>query len=141
MVFAQFAEQHVEGDGFYALSGKFVDEAAIDLSRPVQPKVVAHLAAFHGVNGFIVNAGEAEVGGNLGIKMQSGARTPVVGHAFEAFKEIHAQSGGDGHEQDDTNRDESGDFFERLGFHLGELNKKTRAPQGRSGFLKALDII
>jgi hypothetical protein len=25
-------------------------------------------------------------------------------------------------------------LFERLEFHLGELNKKTRATQGRSGF-------
>ena len=38
MVGPQFAEQHVERDGFGALRGKFFDEPAIDLTRPVKPE-------------------------------------------------------------------------------------------------------
>ena len=136
MIFAEFAEQNIERDGFRALCGKFVNEPSIDLSRPIQTEVIAEFAAFDGLNGFLVNAGEAEVGGDLRGEMQCGARAPVVGHPLETLEEIQLADGGDGDEQDDDSRDEGGSLFERLEFHLGELNKKTRATQGRSGFLK-----
>ena len=68
--------------------------------------------------------------------MQCGAGTPIIGHALQSFKKIQSADSGDGDEQDDDSRYEGGSLFERLEFHLGELNKKTRATQGRSGFLK-----
>ena len=46
MVVAQFAEQHVERDGFGALSGQFFDQPAIDLTRPVEAKAVAESCRF-----------------------------------------------------------------------------------------------
>ena len=136
MIFTKFSEQYIEREGFRALCGKFVDESPIDLSWPIQTEVIAEFVAFNGLDGFFVNASEAEVGGDLRGEMERGASAPVVGHALQALEEIQTADGGDGDEQDDDSRDECGSLFERLEFHLGELNKKTRATQGRSGFLK-----
>lgn len=65
--------------------------------------------------------------------MQRGASAPVVGHPLQPLEEIQATDCGDGDKQDDDSRDEGGGLLKRLEFHFGELNKKTRATQGRSG--------
>lgn len=138
MILANFSEQNIERDDFCALSGQFIDDSAIDLPRPIKTKIVTKLAAFHDADGVFVNASEAEVCGDLRREMKRGASAPVVGHAFEALEEIQTADGGDGGEQDDSGSDVGWRMFERLEFHFGELNKKTRATQGRSGFLRSL---
>ena len=68
--------------------------------------------------------------------MLCGAGAPVISHALQTLEEIQAADGGNGDKQDDDSRDQDGGLFEPLKFHIEKLNKKTRATQGRSGFLK-----
>ena len=48
MVRPQFAELHVKGDGFGALRRKFLDQPAIDLTRPLKPILVSQPPALDG---------------------------------------------------------------------------------------------
>ena len=92
MVGAQFAEQHVERDGFRALRGQFRCEPAIDFARPVKAEMKADASILHGGDaGFSMETKARLVAAGAG-KCRRAARPQVIGHPLQPLEKIQPAS-------------------------------------------------
>ena len=101
MVGTQVGEQHVEGDSFCALSGKFLDKPAINLARPFKPITVAELAIFHGGDAGFINRDIGEVRGDGRGEFLGGTDAQIVSHAFQTIGEIRIPQADAANERED----------------------------------------
>ena len=124
MVVAQFAEQHVKGDGLRALRRKFLDEPAINLARPVKSKFVTERTAFDGGDAGIFHRDEGEIGRVRRGKMQGRPRAQVVGDAFQPVKEIKMKQPHNAYKHKNEDSQKNRRALERFEFHRIGLNEK-----------------
>jgi hypothetical protein len=124
MVVALFAEQHVKTDGLRTLRREFLDEPAINLSRPVKPEFITERAIFYGGDTRIFHGDEGEIGRGGRREIQGRPHAQVVSCTFQPLKKIEAQQPHSTDERKDENRQNDRRAFERFEFHRIELNKK-----------------
>ena len=104
--------------------GQFLDEPAIDLTRPVEAVAISELAALDGGDTGFLHRDEDEVGGDRRGKMQSRPRAQVVCYALHPFKKIKSQEPDATNEHENENGQNDRRAFERFELHRAQLNKK-----------------
>ena len=117
LVGTQFAKQHVESDGFGALGGKFLNEPAINLPRPVKAVMETKPPAFDGGDAGFLHGDKGEVGGGGRGKILGRANTEIVSHPLHPFEEIKLQQADTAYEAEDEYRQNGRCAFERFQVH------------------------
>jgi hypothetical protein len=107
-----------------ALGREFLDEPAVNLSRPVESELVAERAVFDGGDAGIFHRNKGKIGRGRRGKTQSQPRAQVVSEAFQSVKKVQAQQANAADEHEDEDGYDYGRTFERLEFHRTGLNKK-----------------
>jgi hypothetical protein len=124
VVWPQFAELHIEGNGFGALRREFFHQPAIDLSGPFKAVLVSQPPALDGCNTGILNGNEGKIGRHRRGKMQGRSRAQVVGHPLQALKKIEPQQANDANAQKNRHRQKGWRPLDGLELHSAGLNEK-----------------
>src|SRR5205085_2119143 len=131
-------KNHVQSHYFGLLDGQLFNQSPVNLARPIEPisitKRTRLMVGFDKRDARVINVNKREVRSCLRRKSKSLARAPIVRDFFESFEEVKIQHTQDTEGDDYPDRDQSGSQLDRLELHCCELNKKTRATQGCSGF-------
>jgi hypothetical protein len=98
---------------------EFVDDTAINLARPVKPKMESDGAVPNRANAIFVDVNEAEIGGYTRGKSQGLSSANVVRDAFKAFEKLKAKEAQNADQNNNRQGDQAGDKFERLRLHDG----------------------
>ncbi len=103
MIIPDIREYDVHGHGFCALRGQFLDDASVNLARPIEPKMESEREI--GVNvidtGFI-DGNKAEIGGDRRLELVGFPDPHVIGHAFDRFQKVKLSQANGADEQDDS---------------------------------------
>ena len=88
MIRTQFAEQNVEAGGLDPLRGKFIHEAAINLTRPEQAETVTKFSVLNGLDARFFDGDKSQICCDWRGELARRTHAHVVGYAFEPFEKI-----------------------------------------------------
>src|SRR5262249_17756271 len=119
MIRAEFAEENVECDSLCALLREFVNDTRINLTRPVEAEMESDRAIPHGVNAVFIDINETKIGCDWRRKLKRLASAHVGKDALEALQKLQLKQAQETNKKDDSQGNQTGNKFERLGFHDG----------------------
>ena len=96
---------------------EFVNNAAINLTRPLETKTKAEGTVPDSAEAIFVDVNETKIGGDPRGKSEGLPSTNVVGNAFEALEKLQAQEAQKTNQKNYGEGDQAGNKFERLGLH------------------------
>ena len=107
-----------------ALRGKFLDQPAINLARPVKAESVAERAAFDGGDAGFFHRDKGEIGGGGGGKFLGRRGRASRRSCAPAVRKNRVQQPHAANEREDGDGQNDRRALERLEFHRAELNEK-----------------
>jgi hypothetical protein len=124
VIVAQLVKDDIEADGLRALSFQFIDQAGIDLPRPIEAEPETHGPVVYCADAVFIDENKTEICSDGRMQSRSPLNPHVISTALKPVYRLGVEESYEANECDDCQRDEERGALGRLERHARKQTKK-----------------